>query len=449
MSAPNPQPLDARLPAAVNTEWWRRSAASPDAPAPAPNAGVDTDARLPFRMLLAFSFILLLAPQQAFPVLAPFRIAMLVIAGSVLAYMYARLIRGQPFFEMKPGIVPALAIAVWAVATVPASFWPGGSVAFLLGEYFKTLMLFLLLSQVIDSSRKLRTLTIGLVLMAMPLAFTTLQAWAAGSFNVNAGRILVSYNAPLTANPNDLALMMNLLLPFAIGLFLQARGKPLLRLAFGAAICIFVATVIITFSRAGFLTLALIFLIYMWRLRSRPERGWIPLALVLIMLSLPFVPSNYYDRLSTITNIEADTSGSAQTRWSDMFVAMELMVSSPIVGAGVGMNSFAMNEARGRLELEIHNVYLQYGVDLGLPGLILFLALFASCLRTAQDVIDRSARLPDPNGLFYLAEGIKVSLMAFALEAMFHPVAYNFYFYYIAGLAVALRTVCDREAGVT
>jgi hypothetical protein len=39
--------------------------------------------------------------------------------------------------------------------------------------------------------------------------------------------------------------------------------------------------------------------------------------------------------------------------------------------------------------------------------------------------------------------------MAFAVEAVFHPVAYNFYFYYIAGLAVALRTVCDRETGTT
>ena len=285
--------------------------------------------------------------------------------------------------------------------------------------------------------------------MAMPLAFTTLQNWAAGSFNENAGRILVSYNAPLTANPNDLALMMNLLLPFAIGLFLHARGKPLLRIALGVAICIFVATIVITFSRAGFLTLVVIFAIYMWRLRSRPERGWIPLALLLMLLALPFVPTDYYDRLSTITNIESDASGSAQTRWSDMFVALGLIANNPIIGAGAGMNVFAMNEARGELSLEIHNVYLQYGVDLGLPGLILFLLLFASCLRTTQDVITRSARLPDPDGLFYLAEGIKVSLMAFAVEAMFHPVAYNFYFYYIAGLAVALRTVCDREAGIT
>lgn len=446
MSAPNHQSLHG----AVATEWWRRRPAPllPEPP-PEPGAPAAPDSKVPFRMLLAFTFILLLAPQQAFPFLAPLRIAMLVIMGSILSYMYVRMVRGLPMLEMKPGMKPALLIAAWAVLTVPMSYWPGGTVSFLLGEYFKTLVVFVLLTHIVDTTQKLRTLAWGLVLMALPLAFTALQNWLAGTFVLRGDRVIVGYNAPLTANPNDLALMLNLLLPFAIGLFLSSAGKPLLRLALGVTIGVFVTTIVITFSRAGFIAMALIFLIYMWRLRSRPERGWIPTALVLMLLALPFVPPSYYERVSTITDIEADPTGSAQTRWSDMVVATNLMIGNPLIGAGAGMNIFAMNEARGETSLEIHNVYLQYGVDLGLPGLILFLVLFASCLRTAQDVIERSARLPDPHGLFYLAEAIKVSLMAFAVEAMFHPVAYNFYFYYIAGLAVALRTVCDREAGVT
>ena len=46
--------------------------------------------------------------------------------------------------------------------------------------------------------------------------------------------------------------------------------------------------------------------------------------------------------------------------------------------------------------------------------------------------------------LFLLAEGIQVSLFAFAIAALFHPVAYHFYFYYIAGLALAARAACDE-----
>ncbi|HEY0961582.1 MAG TPA: O-antigen ligase family protein [Pseudomonadales bacterium] len=432
---------------AANEQWWRV--------APPPERGVvslpiDTmpESKWPFRMLLAFTFVMLLAPQQAFPILAPFRIAMLVVFLSVMTYMYARLVRGEPFLEMKPGILPALLIGAWSVMTVPMSYWPGGTVSFLLGEYFKTLAVFLLVSHVIDSIGKLRTLLLGLVLMGLPLAITVLIDFAAGSFNQAGDRVLLVYNAPLTANPNDLALMLNILLPFAISLFLASKGKTTLRIALGAAICIFVTTIVLTFSRAGFLALCVIFMIYMWRLRSRPERLWIPFALLLMVFALPFVPDTYFDRLSTITNIEADESLSAQNRYSDMLVAIKLLVQNPLIGAGAGMNLYAMNEARGEASLEIHNVYLQYGVDLGLPGLLLFLAVYFICLRSTSVVMQKARYMPAPNTLFYLAEGIRVSLWAFAVEAMFHPAAYNFYFYYIAGLAVALRTVCDREAGI-
>jgi len=47
--------------------------------------------------------------------------------------------------------------------------------------------------------------------------------------------------------------------------------------------------------------------------------------------------------------------------------------------------------------------------------------------------------------LFLLAEGIQVSLAVFAVAALFHPVAYHFYFYYMAGLALAARAACDAE----
>ena len=40
-------------------------------------------------------------------------------------------------------------------------------------------------------------------------------------------------------------------------------------------------------------------------------------------------------------------------------------------------------------------------------------------------------------------------LLAFALAAFFHPVAYQFYFFYVAGLAVAVKVVCEAAPGGT
>jgi hypothetical protein len=42
---------------------------------------------------------------------------------------------------------------------------------------------------------------------------------------------------------------------------------------------------------------------------------------------------------------------------------------------------------------------------------------------------------------------IQVSLVAFAVAALFHPSAYHFYFYYVAGLAVAARAIAEGQRG--
>ena len=39
-------------------------------------------------------------------------------------------------------------------------------------------------------------------------------------------------------------------------------------------------------------------------------------------------------------------------------------------------------------------------------------------------------------------------MVAFLVAAMFHPIAYQFYFFSIAGLAVALRNIWHNEAGL-
>ncbi len=100
------------------------------------------------------------------------------------------------------------------------------------------------------------------------------------------------------------------------------------------------------------------------------------------------------------------------------------------------MNILALNDERGTTWTAVHNVYLQLGVELGLPGLALFVALLVTSLRSARRA-QRVARASADHELCHLAEGIEVSLLAFAISGIFYPVAYHFYFYLIAGLAAA------------
>ena len=114
------------------------------------------------------------------------------------------------------------------------------------------------------------------------------------------------------------------------------------------------------------------------------------------------------------------------------------------------MDTEALNGVRGVTWKQIHNIWLEYAVDLGLPGFVLFAALFVSCVLRVR----RVRRAPEADGpagrqLSCLAEGLEISLLGFGIGAFFAPVAYLFYFYFLAGMAVAAGGVYAAEAATT
>jgi O-antigen ligase len=145
------------------------------------------------------------------------------------------------------------------------------------------------------------------------------------------------------------------------------------------------------------------------------------------------------DRLSTITDHEADLTGSATGRVRDYQVALDVIARNPIVGAGIGQDVLAMNQSRGDDWISVHNAFLEYAVDLGLPGAGLFIWLYLTCLLSARGVERRAARDPSARDLMHLAAGVQIALVAFLVAAFFHPIAYQFYFFAVGGLAVALK----------
>ena len=424
----------------LELDWWRPQEAETESWR-ATEAADAEEASLPFWSLMAFTGVLLFSPQNYFPVLQPLRPALLIIAIGLFAYVGERWARGLPVIRWTREIGLIAGLAGLAAMTVPFAIWPGGSLG-VLSEYLKTAAVFLLLSHVITTQHRLRRAAWLLTLMAMGLGLFALYNFATGAFidqGVNRDR-LIGNEAALTKNPNDLALMVNLLLPLTVGLFLSSNWSWQRGFLF-FAICMEAGTVILTYSRGGALTLAVIVLLYMWKLRRRAERSLLYAVLLAGFLALPLLPSSYFERMSTITSM-SDKTGSAQERFADYIIAAKTILADPVVGAGMGMNILAMREARGEWR-QVHNVYLEHAIDLGLPGLAIFLALLMCCIQSVAR-IQRRGVSPE---LSSLAEGIQIGLIAYSVAAMFHPVSYHYYFYYIAGLALAAKTIADTQTG--
>jgi O-antigen ligase len=164
-----------------------------------------------------------------------------------------------------------------------------------------------------------------------------------------------------------------------------------------------------------------------------------------MMMSVPLLPSSYITRLTTITNMQADRTGSAQARWRDSIAAIKYVAGHPVTGAGIGNNILALNKVRGDTWIQVHDIYLVYAVELGIPGLILFIVLLWKSIDNATTAKKILLQKAEADHVYYLAEGIGVSLVAFSIAALFYPDAYQFYFYYMAGLAIAARSISVTE----
>jgi len=113
----------------------------------------------------------------------------------------------------------------------------------------------------------------------------------------------------MTSNPNDLALILNIIIPLALASSSSRDGQCCAPCCSPASVCR-PSRVIVTFSRAGFLSLATILGVFGWTMSRRPERGWAYAALTLGVAALPLLPGNYLNAFVDLTNIERDATGS-------------------------------------------------------------------------------------------------------------------------------------------
>lgn len=428
--------------------WWRPEpeAAAGDTARTELFVADDAGAPLAFWALLGFTFVLLIAPQNIFPALQPFRIGMLAAGTGLAALLIDRLQRGLPITRVSREVKLAALLLAWAVVTVPFSYWPGGSIGMLTDLYLKTLAIFLLIVNVVSTVDRLRKVAWALTLMTVPVALTGIDNFTAGVY-VRGGvdqvvKRIIGYEAALTWNPNDLALMLTLILPLTVALLLITPSRAARTCLFGI-VALQVVGIVVTFSRSGFLTLVTVFVVSVLTSTGRLDRRWTWTVLVLAIVCIPLLPADYVTHLFTITDIESDPTFSAQARWAQQVAAVGYVVSHPIIGAGIGQNILAMNEMLGPAWLMMHNAYLEYAVDLGLPGLILYVLLLVASVRSAGRAARLAATRPGGRELSVLANGIRTSLVAFAVGAFFAPIAYHFHFYYFAGLAIAARAMAE------
>jgi O-antigen ligase len=421
-------------------EWWRRV----ESPKVIPAVLHDTPSgRVAFGAILAFTVMLVASPQQYVPIPPELRIAFVLAVLAVGAHVLD-IARGRHQAPTPTEFRIAQALVGCAIVSVPLSLWPGGSFQVLTDQYLKSVAVFWVLGSVVTTPARFRTLLWVFALSTAHLAVNGVSAYLSGASL--RGRLTIQaqgLSSALAANPNDLAMVLCLFLPLTAVLALTTR-RNWLRLLAWSLVAVDVTAIFLTLSRAGLLMLivaTVLFVRFLWRQRRRKTVAALAIAVVVAAANLP---AGFSERFATAFGEERD--GSAQLRQDDQVTALRYIVRHPLVGAGIGSDVAAMDSLRATVSwTRVHNVYLAYGVDLGALGLVLFCSLFVTCVKSAMRV-ERQAGQNAELGAY--ASAVRISLAVFFVAGFFSPVSYHFHFYYLAGMAVALKETARRQTEV-
>jgi hypothetical protein len=265
-----------------------------------------------------------------------------------------------------------------------------------------TCLFFFLIVQLVDSEKMLKTcLAVFLICGALAASYALYQRFSSGSrhafrigweeesarrFGVEQDIVeqhmvgIIERSSGVSMHSILLALNVSLMLaPLLAFLRNVDRRESIRRLFWGGLLAVFLASVVVTYARTGFL-LVLFCGFFVWRrkLVSISASALLLFTLGVAALCL-FAPERYFDRVLDLESYSLK-SKSITTRVEAQKAVFQQFLDHPILGVGYG-NRYNIFEyfiayPDKRHAVTPHNAYLQVAGQMGLIGLVVLCVFF-------------------------------------------------------------------------
>jgi hypothetical protein len=387
--------------------------------------------------LILFTVLLYARPNDLLPI-GTFPIVKIMTIATLVTFFVERLLLGGPLSVMPRPFKYLLALAGFVVVSMPFGLDPSASFDAFTDVFLKTLLVFLLMINVVTSFRRLRLMMEVTVLSGAFVALISLSDFLQGKNLVEEFRATGAVGG-IFGNPNDLALALNVLLPLAIGLVLS-RPNPFTKLVFGACAALLAVTSVVTYSRAGFLTMVVAGVFLLVKVARRSPAAWAVGALAVAAI---FVTSP--GRVFTLFEGSSGTLSAAESataRWELVKRSIEVAGANPIrwmFGVGIGNFGIVSNHDQAN-----HNSFLQVYNEVGFPAMICYCLFLFSVFRIMGVMSKRYRKAQGQRQVWLIMITIQTSLVAYAVGSIFASVAFLWYVYYPAAFAVGLQQILAR-----
>jgi O-antigen ligase len=154
------------------------------------------------------------------------------------------------------------------------------------------------------------------------------------------------------------------------------------------------------------------------------------------------------ERLTNPSHSDVESTDKRHALWQ---AGIAMAMANPVFGVGVGnfkrnVPYFVRNYDKALSNIA-HNTYVSYAAELGLPGLIAFLAILIGSLRSLERIRTASLHPSSSPELRAAASGVQVGLVSYIVAAFFVSAEYQKFFWLVTFVGACLpRFVSD--AGV-
>lgn len=236
-------------------------------------------------------------------------------------------------------------------------------------------------------------------------------------------------------NPNVLGQYLVLAIPVVFALCVSAKNIPA-RIAFFITAAVMGACLVFTWSRAAWvgIVLALGFFVIM------KDRRWSTICIVALII-LPFIlPESIISRITSIGNMKDSSTAYRVSVW---IASLRMAKDYWLGGIGLGSGAFeriyqnyALNGAG--FALHSHNFYIQLVVEMGILGLIVFLAIIFLSYKQIVSIKDKNSVNKN------VALAIGGALIGYLFQGMAENLWYNYRMVLIFWIYIAIL-----QSGVT
>jgi O-antigen ligase len=279
--------------------------------------------------------------------------------------------------------------------------------------------------------------------------------------------------AGMLQNPNDVAQVLLLGMPFLVFMMIRKNGFPLLRVFAGMCLLPLFLVLFKTGSRGGLLTLAVISLLSFARASLATKVKLAGAVALIAAICLPLLPQSLRDRYRTVYTDETATDvsvaqESTEERYQLLVASLKLTFQHPLLGVGPGQFQVGSMESSKASQLyvhwrETHNMYTQVSSEEGLPAAFFYIAALVYCFKELgavrkmhRDALAWSPEASSPSSALQNLRGqndeisamafcLGLSLIALVVFGFFSSTAYHFFFPTLAGLIAAFGRAARAE----